>query len=57
MVANKEKRGKNRVENEKCFHSHCEEVGVPMGRILTELKPPSDVPGLLLGFRFNTFRQ
>ena len=28
----------------------CGEVGVPMARILTELKPPDDVTGLLLGY-------
>ena len=28
-----------------------------MARILTELKPPDDVTGLLLGYHFHTFRQ
>ena len=27
-----------------------------MARILTELKPPDDVTGILLGYRFHTFR-
>ena len=39
------------------FHHSCGEVGVPMARILTELKPPEDVTGLLLGYHFHTFRQ
>ena len=35
----------------------CGKVGVPMARILTELKLPDDVTGLLLGYQFHTFRQ
>ena len=35
----------------------CREVGVPMARIFTELKPPDDVTGLLLGYRFHPFSQ
>ena len=39
------------------FLGVCGEVGVPVARTLTELKPPDDVTGLLLGYCFHNFRQ
>lgn len=39
------------------WEHNCEEVGVTMARIFTEIKPHNDITGLMLGYRVHKHRQ